>query len=75
MSNQTPTLAEIRAELGLTQEEAAGTAGISRKALCQIETGRTHPRPLTIAALARAYGRTQREIAMAYAAAIEEASA
>lgn len=48
------TVREVRERLGLSLDELAAAAGVSRAALARIETGETvRPRPATLAAVVR----------------------
>jgi predicted ATPase/DNA-binding XRE family transcriptional regulator len=55
-------LQRLRAAAGMTQEELAERAGLSRDAVSALERGRRrHPHPPTIAALAKALGLSESE--------------
>jgi transcriptional regulator with XRE-family HTH domain len=49
-------LRTLRAEAGLTMEEAAKRAELGRDSLGRIERGQSHPQAATLGRLARVYG-------------------
>lgn len=55
-------LISLRASVGWSQQVAATKAGISSRALCAYETGKTSPRIETLERLATLYGVTLAEI-------------
>ncbi len=55
------TLRLARIETGKTLRQAAAAAGVSKDSISKIERGLQEPTPLTVARLARAYGREPAE--------------
>lgn len=55
-------MADLRHQAGLSQDEVAATAGVSRATITNVEAGATRPRPATVAALAAAYAITEGDL-------------
>jgi len=71
-----PTLADLRREVGLTQRQIAEGMGMTVKAVSGWETGKSEPRltPFQMLRMMELYGcETLEELAMAVAASLKQA--